>query len=103
VPARSNDAQPHPDAFAAQKGGAVDNYAHVVGEQPRASNDVYLSLSAVLFIPPGDRLEFDCRAEDGDTMYLAYPATLYARRIHVVEGPAAINLPVPMLQGAVTH
>jgi hypothetical protein len=101
----SNDIQPHPPecfAYPAHQGEAGD-YTNVVAEQPRASLQSHVSLSGVLFIPPGDRLEFDCRAEDGATMHLLFPATLTVRPIHVVDGPAAINDSAPMLQSAATH
>jgi hypothetical protein len=105
VSAGSNDTQPHPPecfAYPAHQGEAGD-FTNVVAEQPRASLQSHVSLSGVLFVPPRDRLEFDCRAEDGATMHLLFPATFTTRPIHVVDGPAATKEAAPMLQSAAAH
>jgi hypothetical protein len=99
----SNDAQPHPPTCAAypRKQGDAGDYTNVVAEQPRPGLESHISLSGVLFVPPGDRLEFDCAADDGGTMHLLAPATFAARPIHVVDGSVAND--APMRQSAATH
>ena len=94
VAVHSTDGDPHaPGCYVFPQGqGNGGDFTNVVSAQAPATLQTYVSVSGVIRIPRGDRMELACQVDSGGPMDITAPATFVARPIHLVDGPPAVDI-----------